>query len=151
VVASQKSNPEPRSNVDNLLPEARSRVMARVRSTGNRSTEWRVRSILMRAGLRGWKLHSIQIEGRPDFAFPRQRLAIFVDGCFWHGCPKCKRTPHSNTEYWERKIERNIRRDRMTTTQLRRAGWRVIRLWEHQLNRTEQFLKRIEVQLFNAR
>jgi DNA mismatch endonuclease (patch repair protein) len=133
--------------MDNVSPETRSRVMRQVRSTRNRSTEWRVRSILIRAGIRGWKLNPQEIAGRPDFAFPVERLLVFVDGCFWHGCPKCKRRPHSNNEYWDPKIQRNRKRDHATTTQLKRAGWDVVRIWEHQLHRTEWLLSKIKSHL----
>jgi DNA mismatch endonuclease Vsr len=99
----------------------------------NRSTEWRVRSALMRSGTCGWKMNAEDVPGKPDFAFHVDRLAVFVDGCFWHGCPKCKRTPSSNTEYWEPKIRRNRVRDVRVGAQLRRKGWRVIRFWEHEV------------------
>src|ERR1035438_2640571 len=118
--------------MDSIPPEIRSRVMAQVRSQRNRSTEWRLRSALVRAGIRGWTLNAADVTGRPDFVFPTQRLAVFVDGCFWHGCPKCKRVPSSNTSYWDRKIERNRSRDRAVNATLRRDGWRLLRIWEHQ-------------------
>ena len=122
--------------MDNVSPETRSRVMARVRSNRNRSTEWRIRSGLVRAGVCGWKINAGDVLGKPDFVFPMQRIAIFVDGCFWHGCPKCKRTPSSNTEYWDAKILRNRQRDRRVSTALRKDGWRVIRFWEHEIDRS---------------
>jgi len=72
--------------------------------------------------------------GKPDFVFPKSRVAVFVDGCFWHGCRKHCRMPSSNREYWEEKIGGNIRRDSIVTRKLRAAGWSVIRFWEHDLN-----------------
>ena len=72
--------------------------------------------------------------GKPDFVFRRERLALFVDGCFWHGCPKHGRNPDSNRGYWLPKLERNKQRDRTVSRRLRRAGWRVLRLWAHDLN-----------------
>ena len=123
--------------MDNVSPETRSRVMARVRSNRNRSTEWRVRSGLIRAGVRGWKVNAADVLGKPDFAFPIQRIAVFVDGCFWHGCPRCKRTPSSNTEYWDAKILRNRLRDRRVSAALRKSGWCVIRLWEHEIQSSD--------------
>ena len=129
--------------MDTVSAEIRSRVMARVRSQRNRSTEWRLRSALARAGLRGWILNARDVPGRPDFVFPVQRLAVFVDGCFWHGCPACKRTPTSNLEYWRRKIERNRTRDRTVSHRLKRDGWRVLRIWEHQLGRMDSVVARI--------
>jgi DNA mismatch endonuclease (patch repair protein) len=109
--------------------------MARVKSQRNRSTEWRLRASLIRAGIRGWQLNPADIPGKPDFAFRAERVLVFVDGCFWHGCPKCKRTPSSNTEYWSAKIERNRRRDRRNTSALRKDGWNVLRVWEHDLGK----------------
>lgn len=119
--------------MDKVSSETRSRVMARVRSTRNRSTEWRIRAALIRAGVRGWRLNAKDLPGRPDFSFPAQRIAVFLDGCFWHGCPKCRRVPASNTDYWTAKIRRNRLRDRRISTILRRDGWHVLRIWEHEI------------------
>jgi DNA mismatch endonuclease Vsr len=109
--------------------------MAQVRSQRNRSTEWRVRAALVRAGIRGWTMNANDMLGKPDFAFSAQRIAVFIDGCFWHGCTTCKRTPSSNVEYWNRKIERNRTRDAKIVVELKKSGWRVLRIWEHQLDR----------------
>lgn len=129
--------------MDCVTPETRSRVMAQVRSKGNRSTEWRLRACLIRAGIRGWKLNPTDLLGKPDFVFWEQRLALFVDGCYWHGCPKCYRRPSSNREYWDAKVARNRNRDVKTTAQLKRDGWRVMRIWEHQLSALDSVLKNI--------
>jgi DNA mismatch endonuclease (patch repair protein) len=117
--------------------------MAQIRSRRNRSTEWRVRALLIRSGLRGWQVNPEDLPGTPDFAFRAERLAIFTDGCFWHGCPRCKRVPSSNTAYWGRKIARNRKRDRATTAALRRQGWTVLRLWEHDLASLRKVADRI--------
>jgi DNA mismatch endonuclease (patch repair protein) len=130
--------------MDTVSRETRSRVMAQVRSQRNRSTEWRLRGALVRAGVRGWKLNAPDILGKPDFAFEKQRLALFIDGCYWHGCPKCYRRPSSNTEYWDAKVARNRQRDARTTAQLKREGWRVMRIWEHQLSALDAVLRKIE-------
>jgi DNA mismatch endonuclease (patch repair protein) len=111
----------------------RSRTMAAVRSKGNRSTEWRLRPYLIQAGLRGWKVQAINLPGKPDFIFLKERVAIFVDGCFWHGCPSCFRMPHSNKKYWQDKISKNMKRDKRNIRKLRALNWKVIRLREHQL------------------
>ena len=129
--------------MDSVSPEVRSRVMATVQSRRNRSTEWRVRAALIGAGVKGWKLNAGDILGKPDFVFPVERVAVFVDGCFWHGCSRCKRVPSSNVAYWKSKIQRNRARDRAISRNLRRQGWQVIRVWEHQLKTTERVLKRI--------
>ena len=113
---------------------ARSRQMARVRAKGNRSTEWRVRAALMQSGIRGWKLHPRDIVGSPDFWFPAARLAVFVDGCFWHGCRRCGHYPKSNSRFWRMKIDGNRKRDRRNNADLRRSGITVVRIWEHQLD-----------------
>jgi DNA mismatch endonuclease, patch repair protein len=133
--------------VDSVSVEIRSKVMARVRSKRNRSTEWRLRLALVRAGIRGWKMNSSDLIGKPDFVFPIQRLAIFVDGCFWHGCPKCKRIPGSNVSYWNPKIERNRIRDRRVSKTLRNDAWRVARVWEHQLGQMAAVVGRIRTLL----
>jgi DNA mismatch endonuclease (patch repair protein) len=72
---------------------------------------------------------------RPDFVFPKLRLAVFVDGCFWHGCPVHATRPKGNAQFWKKKLERNVARDREVNAALRRAGWRVLRIWEHELAR----------------
>ena len=130
--------------MDTVSTEIRSRVMAQVRSERNRSTEWRLRASLMRAGIRGWKLNPTDLLGKPDFVFREQRLLLFVDGCYWHGCPMCYRRPSSNTEYWDAKVARNRSRDKKTTARLKRDGWRVMRIWEHQLANMTPVMKHIE-------
>jgi DNA mismatch endonuclease, patch repair protein len=109
--------------------------MSAVRSKGNRSTEWRLRPYLVQAGLRGWKVQANDLPGKPDFIFLKERLAIFVDGCFWHGCPICYRMPHSNKRYWQNKIKNNKTRDKKNIKKLHELNWKVIRLWEHQLKK----------------
>ncbi len=78
-------------------------------------------------------MHAQDIIGKPDFVFDNAQLAIFVDGCFWHGCPQCNLLQVSSTEYWHKKIERNRLRDRAVDSNLHQAGWQVIRIWEHEL------------------
>jgi DNA mismatch endonuclease, patch repair protein len=120
--------------MDIMGKEERSERMRRVRSKGNRSTEARFRLALVRKGIRGWKMQDRSLAGRPDFVFPEAKIAIFVDGCFWHGCPVCKRPlPIANQEYWEKKINFNILRSRQVGRQLRSLGFTVLRVWEHSL------------------
>ena len=112
----------------------RSEVMSRIRSRGNKDTELAL-AILFRAHkIKGWRRHQ-NIFGKPDFAFRRERLAIFVDGCFWHGCPKHCKLPSGNRMFWEKKLSTNRERDRRVNRELRKLGWRVIRIWEHDLAR----------------
>lgn len=121
--------------IDPLSSAARSALMAKVKSRKNKSTEMRVAAVLIRAGVRGWKRHTTEIAGRPDFYFPAQRIAVFVDGCFWHGCPKCRRNvPTNRREFWIEKIAKNRKRDRAVNRALRQGGLRVMRVWEHSLN-----------------
>ena len=106
--------------------------MAQIRSRGNSSTELRLVALMWRAGIRGWRRRS-KLVGRPDFVFFRQRLAIFADGCYWHGCRKCSLGAKSNVEYWGPKIAGNVKRDRRNASTLRAEGWTVLRIWEHDL------------------
>lgn len=115
--------------MDNVPKEVRSRIMAAVRSRGNRTTEVALGRLLWSAGLRGYRKHW-HVEGRPDFAWPGVKLAVFVDGCFWHGCTKCRSIPATNVEFWRAKIEGNRRRDRLVSKRLRGTGWKVIRIRE---------------------
>lgn len=119
--------------VDWLTPEQRSRNMSSIRSTGNRSTEMALRFRLVRAGISGWKLCDKSLPGKPDFVFEGERIVVFVDGCYWHGCPKCYRAPQSNRGYWSAKLITNRARDRRATRLLKAGGWHVIRVWEHQI------------------
>src|SRR5262245_57926426 len=117
----------------------RSQVMSRIRGTRNRDTELRMISLLRSAKLNGWRRNQ-KLFGKPDFVFPAQRVALFVDGCFWHRHKGCKfsYTPKSRTEFWLPKFQQNIARDRLVTRTLRKAGWRVVRIWECQLTRSKQ-------------
>jgi DNA mismatch endonuclease (patch repair protein) len=108
-------------------------MMSAVRSHGNRTTEKRFRALLIQAGLRGWQVQPPGIKGAPDFAFVRARLAIFVDGAFWHGCPSFGRFPKSRIAFWQEKIQRNVKRDTAVNRALRRAGWSVLRFWDYEL------------------
>ena len=106
--------------------------MACVKSGKNKSTELRFISILKSKGIAGWRRH-YPLTGRPDFVFPRLKIAVFIDGCFWHRCPKHCRLPSSNINYWNEKIEKNKIRDRKITKVLKMKDWRVIRIWEHEI------------------
>lgn len=122
------------SPMDKCSARVRSKVMSRIRGTGNRSTEARLRAQLIASGIRGWRVRMAGLPGRPDFVFPARRIALFVDGCFWHLCPQCGRPPKSNRSYWKPKLESNRNRDRKITSKLKGMGWKVLRLWEHELN-----------------
>ena len=113
----------------------RSANMRAIRSNGNRSTELCLRALLIQTGCRGWRTHSKEFLGTPDFVFPAARVVIFMDGCFWHGCPACGHIPKTNMEYWAAKIGRNKKRDRRYSRELRKQGFKVIRIWECALKR----------------
>ena len=112
---------------------SRGQLMSRVHSKGNETTEKRLASLLRESGLSGWRRHQ-PLPGRPDFVWRKARVAVFVDGCFWHG-HDCGRnvTPKTNAKAWEHKINRNKARDRKTTRLLRQVGWTVVRIWECEL------------------
>lgn len=112
--------------------------MAAVRGKNTRSTERRLRAKLVAAGIRAWRYQATNLPGKPDFVFPRKLIAVFVDGCFWHGCPKCYRRPSSRRCYWDAKLAANKARDRRVTRTLRRMGWQVVRVWEHELARKNE-------------
>lgn len=118
--------------------------MSRIKCRGNKSTEWAIRSRLIKSKIRGWRCHSKEIPGNPDFTFPNLQIAIFLDGCYWHGCPKCKRIPATNKKFWREKISKNFLRDKRNSKKLKKIGWRVIRFWEHEIKMTpEECLKKI--------
>jgi len=117
--------------------------MAKVRSKGNVSTEAAAEAILRRNKVRGWVKHPKNILGHPDFYFRRSKLALFVDGCFWHACPICRRRiPKSRTAFWRKKIDENRRRDNRIRNKLRTDGFHVIRVWEHQVQNS-RWLSRV--------
>lgn len=109
--------------------------MAAIRSKGNKSTEIAFLTLLKKYKIIGWRRHYKNIKGSPDFVFPKYKLAIFLDGCFWHGCPRCMVKPKSNTKFWESKIWQNKKRDLEVNKALRNAGWKVVRIWEHEIKK----------------
>ena len=103
--------------------------MARI-GTRHTAPELALRAVLWRRGLR-YRLHLRIGRARPDIAFPKQRIAIFVDGCFWHGCPEHYVKPRSRPEFWGAKLRSNTTRDRIQTLALEKLGWTILRFWEH--------------------
>jgi DNA mismatch endonuclease (patch repair protein) len=112
----------------------RSEVMSRIRGRGNKDTELALIKLLRQHRITGWRRHQ-KVFGKPDFLFRRNRLALFVDGCFWHGCPKHCKIPAGNREFWKKKFAANKARDRRVNRALRELGWHVVRIWEHDLPR----------------
>lgn len=116
---------------DTRTPEQRRRIMAAVRSK-NTTPELAVRRALFARGVRGWRCHYKRAPGTPDLAWPRRRLAVFIDGAFWHGHPS-RHKPGRSGAYWDEKIERNIERDKRVDAELHAAGWTVIRVWDFEV------------------
>ena len=124
--------------------------MSRIRGKGNKETEETLLRVLKRHKIAGWRRHLL-LQGKPDFAFPGYKVAVFVDGCFWHGCPKCYTRPKTNRAFWDLKREENMARDRRVARQLRRQGWKVIRIWQHSLQKSPDVcLNRIRLALAQA-
>lgn len=136
---------------DVFSKEKRSQVMSRIRSRGNKKTEITLVQLMKSERITGWRRHiriSLATLGgasirrgstyvRPDFIFPKLKLAVFVDGCFWHSCPMHATNPAANAEFWARKLAGNKQRDQLVTRLLKRKGWVVVRFWEHDLPSTK--------------
>lgn len=117
--------------------EKRSDIMRRVRSKGNKSTELRLIEIFKQNAITGWR-RNYPVKGRPDFVFPKKKIAVFVDGCFWHG-HDCRNTrPADHQEYWQKKRERNVKHDQEITAMFEARGWTVLRIWECELKKTNE-------------
>ena len=112
--------------------------MSRIRDK-NTVPELTLRKAVSSSGLRGYRLH-YGLPGKPDIVFPRRKIAVFIDGCFWHKCPKCFTEPATNNRFWIEKIASNIKRDRLVNIELRRNGWKVLRVWEHD-TRNQKIIK----------
>lgn len=126
------------TRTDIFSPEKRSEIMSKVRSKDS-IAEKRVRSALHAAGFR-FRLHRKGLPGTPDIVLPKHRIIIFVHGCYWHrhvGCPKSS-TPKSNREFWVKKFSENIERDIKTKSALEALGWRVVVVWECEVNRNDK-------------
>lgn len=130
---------------DVMTQEQRSRCMSRIQGR-NTGPELMLRRALWR---RGWRYRvRTKLLGRPDLVFRKRMTVIFIDGCFWHGCPRHGVSPKANSVFWERKLRANVMRDRRVTKSLRKEGWVVLRFWEHDVeNRLERILSATESQL----
>jgi DNA mismatch endonuclease (patch repair protein) len=136
----------------------RSEVMAQIRARGNKATELEFARLLRVYNVTGWRRHvavtlhipkkgaastSKRSRVRPDFVFPKYKIAIFVDGCFWHGCADHCTPPASNVEFWRTKLAQNRKRDRWATKALRNMNWQVLRIWEHQLKNDRRVMIKV--------
>lgn len=127
---------------DVFSPAKRSDIMSRVKSRGNVATEVRLIRFFRTRRINGWR-RRFPLFGKPDIVFPKEHLAVFVDGCFWHGCPQHGTIPATNTSFWLDKIERNKARDRLVNRELRRRGWFIIRFWQHELKDPKKVERRL--------
>lgn len=128
--------------------EKRSDIMRQVKSRKNKSTELRLIEIFKEQHITGWR-RNYNVKGHPDFVFPKLRVAVFVDGCFWHGHDCRNTSPSDNQEYWQKKRARNIERDKAITALFEARGWKVLRIWECELKKKnrQQLLWKIKVML----
>ena len=125
-----------------MFHQTRREIMQSIRGKGNKTTELKLVSLFRDNKISGWRRHQPLIR-RPDFVFRNERVVVFVDGCFWHGCPRCYQAPKKNKKFWREKVMGNQRRDRRVTRELRAAGWKVCRVWECRLRRPEGVIRRI--------
>lgn len=133
--------------VDLFAGLTRSQLMSRIRSRGNKNTELALVALLKANHITGWRRHQ-PLPGCPDFVFRKQGVVVFVDGCFWHGCARCYRRPRSNRKFWDEKVMTNRARDCRVNQALRKSGWRVVRIWEHDLaKRGAACIRRIKTTL----
>lgn len=129
---------------DVFTKSKRSEVMSRIRGRGNKNTEIALMNLFRRHHITGWRRSQL-VFGKPDFIFRVAKLAVFVDGCFWHGCRRHGNTPASNRAFWKKKFATNKERDRRVNHVLRKNGWRVVRIWEHDLSkRGEACIRKIQ-------
>jgi DNA mismatch endonuclease (patch repair protein) len=120
------------------LKESTSMVMSSNRAKDTKP-ELSLRKALWQAGMRGYRKNWKKAPGRPDIAFPGKKIAVFVNGCFWHSCPYCRpNIPKSHNSFWKQKFMNNVLRDKVKVSQLKRAGWKVLTIWECKLKKNVQ-------------
>lgn len=130
--------------IGTMFFQTRSDLMSCIRSKGNRKTEIALMNVFRRRGVKGWRRHVI-LPGKPDFSFRSRKVAVFVDGCFWHMCPECYKEPKTNVNFWRAKLQKNRERDAKVVGELVERHWTVFRFWEHELavkgfDRTDGFV-----------
>jgi len=119
---------------DTFSKKKRSQIMKSVKSKGNKSTELKLIETFDKLDLKGWR-RNYPVKGKPDFVFLKPKVAVFADGCFWHGHNCRNVSPATNKEYWKKKIDRNKKRDKEVTRRLRNRGWKVFRIWECEIKK----------------
>ena len=127
---------------DVFTKSKRSEVMSRIHGMENKSTEVALMQVFRTHRICGWRRHQL-LPGKPDFTFREEKLVVFVDGCFWHRCPIHATYPANNRDFWEHKLEANKVRDRAVSWALKRLGWRVLRIWEHELTNPQRVAQRV--------
>jgi len=118
---------------DVLTKEQRAYNMSKIRGK-NTLPEIKLRKLLWSDGVRGYRIH-YNLPGKPDIVFTKKKIAIFIDGCFWHKCQICFQEPETRKEFWMKKIQSNIDRDKKVNAQLKDMGWTVMRFWEHEIRK----------------
>jgi DNA mismatch endonuclease (patch repair protein) len=128
---------------DVLTPSQRRYNMSKIHGE-NTGPEIKIRKMLFARGIRGYRIQ-FNIPGKPDLVFTKKKIAIFIDGCFWHKCPVCFQEPETRKEFWMKKIGSNVERDKKVNQQLQDEGWRVIRIWEHEIRKEpDKVVQRID-------
>jgi len=134
---------------DVLTPDQRKYNMSRIKAK-NTGPEAKIRKMLSAENIRGYRLH-YNLPGKPDMVFIKKRIAIFIDGCFWHKCPVDFQEPETRKEFWMKKIQSNVDRDKKVNAQLKEDGWTVLRFWEHEVRRnSDDVVRRIAETLEKA-
>jgi len=130
--------------VDVFTKEKRSRIMSRVKGRDTKP-EILIRSVVHRMGFR-FRIHRYDLPGHPDIVLPRHKKVIFVHGCFWHGHKKCGRSkrPTTNTNFWNRKLDKNIERDKVFQCKLRSMGWKVLVIWQCETRKAQKLSAKLE-------
>jgi DNA mismatch endonuclease, patch repair protein len=130
---------------DVFTREKRSEVMSRIKGKGNKDTELVMIQILRKNHISGWRRNQAVL-GKPDFVFRKHKIALFVDGCFWHGCLMHSNMPKNNKAFWKKKLQQNKDRDKFVSRELKKAGWKVVRVWEHELKYPEKIVVKLRKQ-----
>jgi len=131
---------------DVFSPQKRSEIMSRVKGRDNRATEVELVKIFRTYRIKGWR-RNVRLYGKPDFIFRDLRIAVFVDGCFWHGCPIHGSIPQTNRAFWEKKIARNKKRDLAVKLKLDELGWKTFRIWQHEFRKPNKSVRRLQKSL----
>lgn len=119
---------------DFVSKQKRSKIMSAIRSKGNETTELATIRLFRKNKITGWR-RNFKLQGKPDFVFPKSGLVVFVDGCFWHGHSCLKPRDSLKKGFWKDKIERNIKRGNLVNKALRKDGWKVVRIWECEIEK----------------